>query len=95
MKLLVTRHDQSRKSVFVREDKSPRQAAHAACGFYLTQAWATEEVPGLLRAERYAAECVAESRRRLLRYSRCRRRSQSSSVGRPHMRELGCFWASS
>ncbi len=47
MKRLVTRNDQSGKSVFVSEDESPRQAAHAAGGFCLTQVWATEEVPVL------------------------------------------------
>jgi len=47
MKRLVTSHHQSGKSVCVSEDESPRQVAHAAGGFCLTQVWATEEVPVL------------------------------------------------
>ncbi len=47
MKRLITGHDQSGKSVFVNEGELPRQLAHAAGGFGITQVWATEWVPVL------------------------------------------------
>lgn len=47
MKRLVTGQDRSGKAVFVSESEPPRQVAHAAGGFCITEVWATEEVPGL------------------------------------------------
>ena len=47
MKRLVKPHDQSNRSLFMSKNESPRQFAHAANGFCLTQVWAAEEVPVL------------------------------------------------
>jgi len=45
MKRVVTGHDRAGKSVFVSEGAPPKQVAHAAGGFALTEIWSTEDVP--------------------------------------------------